>query len=102
MWGLIGSQRDHHRASRASSTRTTLTPRSGAYLNQLRREAVTFEVNGDTLVHETANAFCTKEENNARSVAIYFVHYNLGRIHTTLALYASNGRLASSLGQGAC
>ena len=35
-------------------------------------------------------------------MAIYFVHYNFERILTTLALYASNGRLPSSLGQGAC
>jgi hypothetical protein len=94
--------RDHHCASRASSTRTTLTPRSGAYLNQLRREAVTFEVNGDTRVHETDEYVLYEGGDNARSVAIYFVHYNFERILTTLALYASNGRLPSSLGQGAC
>jgi hypothetical protein len=39
---------------------------------------------GNRRMTRLTNAFSKKAENNAHMMAIYFMHYNFGRIHKTL------------------
>ncbi len=39
---------------------------------------------GQPFQHEEANGFSKKVENHAHALAIYYMHYNFGRIHKTL------------------
>jgi hypothetical protein len=55
------------------------------HLHQLRRAAEPFHANGDApFFTRLTNGFSKKFENHAHQVALYFMHYNYCRVHTTL------------------
>jgi hypothetical protein len=58
--------------------------RHEARQHQLRRTAEPFDADGHPPLHPTDHAFSKKVENHWYALAIYFMHYNYVRIHTTL------------------